>query len=1310
VDVFYDASGDRRHLVQRHQLAQPRFLQAGELAVIRFDGQDDCLELSGLRKSPADLTMFIVAAPRTNAGYFRCLLSANQTGMNDYTTGFNVDLSGPASNAVDSVNIEGRGFSGAVDLLNQILPFGEFHTFAVEIQRTPPVVRLLVDGTETGRRAGTEESVTIDELTLGARVYSNSAEPPFLSGFFDGDIAEVLLFDRLLTADEHTSLGEYFRTKYAQLGRLLARAADDGSRPLEPVKNPPAVQMFVPGFVVRELPLALHNVNNVRYRPDGKLLALSYDGNIHLLSDTDHDGLEDHAEVFWQNAGQIQSPVGMALTPPNYHLGDGVFIACLGKLTLVVDTDRDGRADREIVAAQGWKPLPHGVDALGVAVADDQSIYFGLGTADFTNAYQIAADRSAAYDLQSERGTVLRVAPDFRSRAIVATGIRFPVGMAFNARGDLFVTDQEGATWLPNGNPFDELLHIQAGRHYGFPPRHPRYLPQVIDEPSVYDYAPQHQSTCGLAFNNPVDGGPTFGPAMWAGDALVTGYSRGKLYRTKLIHTADGYVATNRLFACLNHLPSDLCVSPRGDLVVAVHTGDPDWGSGPSGKGRLYKIEYRQRDLPQPALIYPVSPRELHIAFDRPLQLAALKDIARRIEIEHGQFVAPGDRFESLRPGYAVVGMQLASPRWQLPIRTVQISPDRRTLQLETDPLTARTQCAVTLPHLHGLADEPPASIPQIAAIDLGYDQCGVLAQWQSSDGSQSLQTWLPHLNSEVAREFTVGSAAHETFFNALATPGQLTLRTQLDLTNLLRPQVQPGSRIDYELPAEKASVFLRSKSPFEVKTPARLEPMPDASRGTAWRIMPDDLKRPLLVEITLPNGGDSPALTVSWSTAEDPQWRAFPLRRFLLPWVNAEQTGHTLAPRDLSQLEGGNWLRGQHLFFGEQALCARCHRVGGRGGQIGPDLSNLIHRDYDSVLKDIRQPSAAINPDHVAYVVELNDDRVLTGLVRREAETLVIGDHEGREHTVGSDEVRSMEPASLSIMPEGVDTLLGPERMRDLLTFLLTTPLEPAQREIPGAPPVRSRAEVEAVLANSQPPAAEPRKLHVVLCAGPKDHGPGEHDYPLWQQRWARLFELDESVRVSQAHEWPSAEQLATADVIAFYSNNPGWSARRATQLDAFLARGGGLVYMHYAVDGHNAAQELARQIGLAWSGRVSKFRHGAVDLAFPNPTHPIARGFERVQFEDETYWNLVGDPGDIDLIATGIEEGRPQPLLWTRQHNKGRVFVSILGHYTWTFDDPLFRILILRGIAWSTGESVDRFNELVFPGALLQPSSSAP
>ena len=81
------------------------------------------------------------------------------------------------------------------------------------------------------------------------------------------------------------------------------------------------------------------------------------------------------------------------------------------------------------------------------------------------------------------------------------------------------------------------------------------------------------------------------------------------------------------------------------------------------------------------------------------------------------------------------------------------------------------------------------------------------------------------------------------------------------------------------------------------------------------------------------------------------------------------------------------------------------------------------------------------------------------------------------------------------------------------------------------------------------------------------------------------------------------------------------------------------------------------------------------------------------------------MGDPKRINLLATGKEEDADQPLFWTYEPEAGgRVFVSIPGHFAWTFDDPLFRVLLLRGVAWSAGESVDRFNDLVLPGARVK------
>lgn len=1309
-DAWYDGSGFGRHVVQNHQAAQPRLASAGEFAALRFDGKEDCLELTGLRKAFENLTLLIVAAPRSNAGFYRALLSAHEIGKNDYTTGFNVDLSGAGSAQVDRINIEGAGFGGEKNLLKSPLRFGEFHTYEFRCRPGPGGVGMAVDGAAALSRDRGPGKVTLDTLVVGSRIYSNSAEPPFLQGFFDGDIAAILIYDRVLDDAESVKLHEYLRSRFAGLDRALATAGNRRGVPLESVTSPPAVQMFVPGFTVRELPVELKNVNNVRYRSDGKLVAMCYDGNIYLLSDSDGDGLEDRADLFWENTGQIQSPIGMALTPPGYSHGTGVFVACKGKVALVVDAQGTGRADREIVVAQGWKQLPHNVDALGVAVDSKGHVYFGLGTTDYTNAYQVGADGKAVYDLRNERGTVVKVAPDFSSREIVATGIRFPVGMAFNHRGDLFVTDQEGATWLPNGNPFDELLHVQPGRHYGFPPRHPRHLSGVIDEPSVFDYGPQHQSTCGLQFDEPVNGGPVFGPAWWQHDALVAGYARGKLYRTKLVSTPTGYVAHNQLLACLNMLTADTCVSPRGDLVVAVHSGSPDWGSGPNGKGKLYKIEYRDHTAPQPVLAWAAGPREVRVAFDRPVDLADLKDLARKLTIEYGAAVSAGDRFESLRPGYAAVAAQLAASRLRLAVHSAFVTPDRRSLILNTDPAADATRYAVTLPGIGRPSKSANGTLPQVPEIDLGFDLTGVTASWESADGKSTTTAWLPHVDLDVARNFTVASADHDRFWKETSAPGRLTLKGQLNLKDLLRPAVQPGSQIDYKWPPEQATIVLRSSGPLEVKsTVGQLEEVAKAGAPVEWRWqIPAGRAEPVPFEIALATGPQPVLLRVTWLTQEDPRERAFPLSRILVSWgTTSSESTDILVRAEIPELKGGHWQRGRAIFFGEQAICSRCHTVGGQGGHVGPDLSNLIHRDYASVLRDIRTPSAAINPDHVAFALELKSGRVLAGLVRREGNNVIVGDSSGQEHSVPADDVESISPMSVSIMPEGIDKILNAEKLRDLMTFLLTEPLSPAPIERPGAPPPRSRSDVETVLKGTQPKPPTDRRLHIVLCSGPKDHGPGEHDYPLWQRRWVKLFDLADNVFISEADGWPSKEQLADAHLIVFYSNNPGWSAARADELDGFLSRGGGLVYVHYAVDGHNAVGELARNIGLAWQGGRSKFRHGPLDLAFPNPQHPITRGFDKVKvhFEDESYWNLSGDPQRIEVLASGIEEGAAQPLFWAREAGKGRVFVSILGHYTWTFDDPLFRVLMLRGMAWSMGESVDRFNPLIYPGAVVAP-----
>jgi type 1 glutamine amidotransferase len=188
----------------------------------------------------------------------------------------------------------------------------------------------------------------------------------------------------------------------------------------------------------------------------------------------------------------------------------------------------------------------------------------------------------------------------------------------------------------------------------------------------------------------------------------------------------------------------------------------------------------------------------------------------------------------------------------------------------------------------------------------------------------------------------------------------------------------------------------------------------------------------------------------------------------------------------------------------------------------------------------------------------------------------------------------------------------------------------------------------------------------------------------------------------VVTAWEWPERDEFQKADVMVFYQHGD-WDAKRAADIDAFLERGGGLVYIHWAVDGRDNVADFAKRIGLASRGGKIKYRHGPLDLEFTREgkAHPITRNFDRLKLVDESYWMLTGELPPDRVIATQVEDKAARPLFWTTEPGKGRVFVSIPGHYSWTFDDPLFRVLLLRGIAWAAKESVDRFNDLVWPGA---------
>lgn len=264
-------------------------------------------------------------------------------------------------------------------------------------------------------------------------------------------------------------------------------------------------------------------------------------------------------------------------------------------------------------------------------------------------------------------------------------------------------------------------------------------------------------------------------------------------------------------------------------------------------------------------------------------------------------------------------------------------------------------------------------------------------------------------------------------------------------------------------------------------------------------------------------------------------------------------------------------------------------------------------------------------------------------------------------------------------------------------------------------APPPRSRSEIEAVLraAPSRGSAAKP--LKIMLVAGPKDHGPGEHDYPKWQKDWSALMAKAENVTVTTAFPWPTAEQWEGVDLAVFYLKTR-WDAGQLEEIRRRQARGVGMVTIHWAIGCDQGWDQHAECFGLSFAN--ASYRHGAVDLKLTAMDHPILRGLPRqMAFVDEPYWPFIGDRSKVQVLAVsdekiyqgddrrnnpGDDTVESVPVFWTYQPEgrEGRVFVSIFGHYMWTFDDPYFRLMLLRGMAWAAKADPYRFDSLATVG----------
>lgn len=231
---------------------------------------------------------------------------------------------------------------------------------------------------------------------------------------------------------------------------------------------------------------------------------------ISLLRDADGDGVAETKTAFMEN---LMSPFGMAL------VGDRLFIANADAVVSVPYQTGQTRIDATPVKLAD---LPagrnhHWTKSL-VASADGTKLYVGVGSN--SNIGENGLDEEV------DRAAILEIDVATGSRRVFASGLRNPVGLAWEPTGGALWTAVNERDELGNDLVPDYMTSVRDGGFYGWPwsyfgaivdtrVKPPR--PDMVAKAIKPDYAlGSHTASLGLAFST----AETFPPA-WRGGAFI---------------------------------------------------------------------------------------------------------------------------------------------------------------------------------------------------------------------------------------------------------------------------------------------------------------------------------------------------------------------------------------------------------------------------------------------------------------------------------------------------------------------------------------------------------------------------------------------------------------------------------------------------------------------------------------------------------------------------------------------------------------------------------------------------------------------
>jgi len=242
-------------------------------------------------------------------------------------------------------------------------------------------------------------------------------------------------------------------------------------------------------------------------------------------------------------------------------------------------------------------------------------------------------------------------------------------------------------------------------------------------------------------------------------------------------------------------------------------------------------------------------------------------------------------------------------------------------------------------------------------------------------------------------------------------------------------------------------------------------------------------------------------------------------------------------------------------------------------------------------------------------------------------------------------------------------------------------------------------------------------------------------------------LFKVDVATSPEGADTSGFRPDFQRYRVVVSNYNGHRWPHETEQALVQYVHGGGGLVIVHAANNSFPDWKEYNDMIGLGgWGGRNEKsgpyvrLRGGQIvrvpdagiagnhgkqhpfRIVVRDARHPITAGMLRewLHSKDELYDRLRGPAANLTVLATAYSDpatdgsGQHEPIIFTVDYGKGRVFHTPMGHSAESMTCVGFITTLLRGAQWAAGEKVSYSIPEDFPSAdkasLRKPDADVP